>query len=352
MFYKRCIDSLLFIKIHCIINNLSGFGIIKTYFYKKKLMSILVIGGTGTLGRQIVKQAIDEGYQVKCLVRDFRRSAFLKDWGAELIYGDLSKPSTLPLALKGVKVIIDSATIRSTSNYTSETIDWRGKKALVEAAKLVNLKKFISFSVLNATKNPDIPLLDLKIKMEQELEKSGINYTIFQCSGFFQGLISQYALPVLENETIWLPGDSAPVAYLDTQDAAKAVIHTLKTSDYDSKKVSLIGEKFWTPKEIIQLCERLSGKTAKISYIPVFAFSILRRFFRFFEFTWNISDRLQFGEITNDSTSSVKPANELSWPITRLGLEGYLQEYFGKILKKLRETNYQQSQKSDEISFL
>ena len=81
-------------------------------------MSILVIGGTGTLGRQIVKQALDEGYEVKCLVRDFRRSNFLKDWGAELIYGDLSIPSTLPLALKGVKIVIDSANIRSTSNYT------------------------------------------------------------------------------------------------------------------------------------------------------------------------------------------------------------------------------------------
>jgi uncharacterized protein YbjT (DUF2867 family) len=315
-------------------------------------MTILVVGGTGTLGRQIVKQILDEGYQVKCLVRDFRRGAFLKDWGAELVYGDLSLPSTLPLALKGVSVIIDSATIRSTSSYTSETIDWRGKLALIEAAKLVNLKKLISFYVLNASENSSIPLMDLKLKLEEELAASGINYTIFQCSGFFQGLISQYALPVLEDETIWLQGDAAPTAYLDTQDAAKAVVRCLNEPSYDNKIVSLIGEKFWTSKEIIELCERLSGKTAKISYIPSIAFSFLGRFFRLFEFTWNIADRLQFGEISNNSRSSLKPSNEVSWPEGRLGLESYLQEYFGKILKKLRETNYQQSQKSNEISFL
>jgi len=315
-------------------------------------MSILVIGGTGTLGRQIVKQALDEGYQVKCLVRNFRRSSFLKDWGAELIYGDLSIPSTFPLALKGVNIVIDAATIRSTSNYTSETIDWKAKLALLEAAKLVKVKKFMYFSVLNASKNSSIPLMDLKVRMEKEIEKSNLNYTIFQCSGFFQGLISQYALPVLENETIWLPGDSAPVAYLDTQDAAKSIIKCLKTSEYDNKKVSLIGEKFWTPIEIIKLCERLSGKTAKTSYIPMILFSFLRRFFRLFEFTWNIADRLQFGEISTNASFLTKPSNEINWSTKRLDLENYLQEYFSKILKKLRETNYQQSQKSDEISFL
>ena len=149
-----------------------------------------------------------------------------------------------------------------------------------------------------------------------------------------------------------LQGNSAPTAYLDTQDAAKAVVNCLGNTSYDNKTLSLIGEKFWTSKEIIELCERLSGKTAKISYIPFFAFGILRRFFRFFEFTWNIADRLQFGEISTNSRLSEKPKNEVDWPNGRLSLESYLQEYFGKILKKLRETNYQQSQKSNEISFL
>tara|TARA_B100001741_G_C16315363_1_gene487853 strand:- start:125 stop:697 length:573 start_codon:yes stop_codon:yes gene_type:complete len=190
------------------------------------------------------------------------------------------------------------------------------------------------------------------MKVGSELEKSGLKYTIFQCSGFFQGLISQYALPVLENQTIWLPGDSTSTAYIDTQDAAKAVVETLNSDTYTNRSVSLIGEKFWTPKEIIQLCERLSGKTAKLSYIPTIAFGFLKQFFRFFEFTWNIADRLQFGEIQNDASSKEKPQNEIIWKVNRLSLESYFQEYFGKILKKLRETNYQQSQKSDEISFL
>ena len=138
---------------------------------------------------------------------------------------------------------------------------------------------------------------------------------------------------------------------MDTQDAAISIVANLKDADPGTKRIALVGARFWTSEEIVALCERLSGQTAKKIYIPGFLLSILSRFLRSFEFTWNIADRLQFSELNTNSKNPINGLTEVSWEFERLSLENYLQEYFGKIMKKLKETNYQQTQ-NNEISFL
>ena len=120
----------------------------------------------------------------------------------------------------------------------------------------------------------------------------------------------------------------------------------------DCKSFSIVGPKAWTSKEIIELCERLSGEKAQVSYVPFFALSTLRRFFRLFEFTWNIADRLQFSEVLSSKNTSANSQTEIFKIKEILSLEQYLQEYFGQILRKLKEANYQQTQRSSDISFL
>lgn len=56
-----------------------------------KKESVLVVGATGTLGRQIVRQLLDNGYEVRCLIRPRPQPAdFLRDWGAKTVSVSIS----------------------------------------------------------------------------------------------------------------------------------------------------------------------------------------------------------------------------------------------------------------------
>ncbi|MBN4001124.1 SDR family oxidoreductase [Nostoc sp. LPT] len=311
-------------------------------------MTLLIVGATGTLGRQVARRAIDEGYKVRCLVRSSKKAAFLKEWGAELVPGNLRYPDTLAEALEGVTQVIDASTSRPTDSLSIKQVDWEGKVALIQAAKAASVERFIFFSILDADKYPEVPLMEIKRCTELFLAESGLNYTILRLAGFMQGLISQYGIPILEGQPVWVTGNSSPIAYMDTQDIAKFAIRALSVPETENQAFPVVGTRAWSAEEIINLCERLSGKDARVTRMPINLLRAVRGIMRFFQWGWNVADRLAFTEVLasgkqlNASMDEVYTVFDLDQQQTTT-LESYLQEYFSRIMKKLKEVDYQKN---------
>ncbi|KAJ0230943.1 NmrA-like domain-containing protein [Hirschfeldia incana] len=130
--------------------------------------SILVVGATGTLGRQIDRRASDEGYDVRCLVRPRPAPVdFLRDWGATVVN-------------------VHCATGRPEEPI--KTVDWEGKVALIQCAKAVGIQKYVFYSIHNCDKHPEVPLMEIKYCTEKFLQESGLNHITIRLCGFKQAV--------------------------------------------------------------------------------------------------------------------------------------------------------------------
>jgi uncharacterized protein YbjT (DUF2867 family) len=225
-------------------------------------------------------------------------------------------------------------------------VDWQGKVNLIQAAVAAQIERFVFISVLDAEKYRSVPLMEIKYCTEKFLAESGLNYTILKPCGFLQGLIGQYAIPILEGQAVWMAGQVAPTAYMDTQDVARFAVQALVAEAASRKTLPVVGNKAWSGNEIISLCEKLSGKEAKVTRVPLWLLGAVRQFARFFEWSWNSADRLAFAEVL----ATGKPLNaDMTETYQILGLdpkdnttlEVYMQEYFSRIGKKLRELEYE-----------
>ena len=305
-------------------------------------MQVLVVGGTGTLGRQIARQALDAGHSVRCMVRSPRKAAFLQEWGCELTRGDLLEPDSLDYALEGQDAVIDAATARATDSLSAYDIDWTGKQNLFAACRRAGVSRLVFLSVLDAARHRQVPLMDIKACSEAWLAASDLDYTILQVPAFMQGLISQFAIPVLENQTVWVSGTPTPIAYINTQDVARFAVAALAHPETVRRSFPVVGPKAWNTGEITQLCERYTGKSARVVRVPPVLLKLMQGVTSFFEGSLNVAERLAFAEVVSAGTAFDAPMEESYSafgldPADTTRLEDYLREYYDTILKRLRE---------------
>ena len=305
-------------------------------------MQVLVVGATGTLGRQIARQALDAGHQVRCMVRTPRKASFLQEWGCELTRGDLLEPASLDYALEGMDAVIDAATSRPDDPHSVYETDWDGKLNLFRACEKAGVKRLVFLSLLAAEKHRQVPLMDIKYCIEKLLEASELDYTILQGAAFMQGVIGQFAIPVLESQTVWVSGSPTAISYMNTQDVARFAVAALTRPETVRRSFPVVGPKAWNTGEVVQLCERYSSKTARVFRVPPALMQAMQGVCNFFEPAVNVAERLAFAEVTGGSAGLTAPMDE-SYAAFGLDssetttLESYIREYYDTILKRLRD---------------
>jgi uncharacterized protein YbjT (DUF2867 family) len=143
---------------------------------------VLVTGATGYIGGRLVPRLLEEGYRVRCMVRDASRLQG-RPWTnkVEVVEGDASKPETLPAAMEGVW-----ATYYLIHSLT-DTKDYRERDIIVarnfgHAAKAAGVERILYLGGLG---DPEAQL-SVHLRSRQEtggaLREAGVPVTEFRAA--------------------------------------------------------------------------------------------------------------------------------------------------------------------------
>ncbi|GII27684.1 SDR family oxidoreductase [Planotetraspora mira] len=135
--------------------------------------SILVTGGTGTLGVHVVGRLLEAGHLVRVLTRSPRL-----DTPYTVVAGDLTSGAGVDEAVAGADTIMHLATDPMVMGA-----DLEGTRRLVEAARRAGTAHLVFISIVGVDRNPYF-YYRAKHAAERVIEASGLPYTILRTTQF------------------------------------------------------------------------------------------------------------------------------------------------------------------------
>jgi len=194
-------------------------------------MKILVTGGTGKVGSEVVKELRKRGAAVRALVRKKGPSTQFPD-GVEVVVGDMLDPVSVRKALDGVdKLYLLNAVVAD--ELTQGLIAY-------DLARKLKVQQVVYHSVFKAEHFRDVPHFAAKVAIEGALREFEVPFTIIRPNYFFQNDLSLKDL--LTGPGVYpMPLGTTGVSAVDVRDIAEAAAVALTTDGHLGKTYNLNG---------------------------------------------------------------------------------------------------------------
>lgn len=240
-------------------------------------MNVFLTGGTGFVGREVLRQLVVAGHQVRLLVRNAQTPVarqLASEPGIELWPGDLSEAGPLVRALHGTDAVIHLVGIISEFGRQSfENVHVRATQNLVGAAQAAGVKRFVHMSALGTRPHSVSRYHQTKWIAEQAVSQSSLDWTIFRPSLIygpgdrFVNLFARLAqwspvLPVLG------PGRALlqPVA---VEDVARCFVGALGEPRSIRQTLDVCGPAQLTLPQILEVIGSVTGRKRWIVRVPL-----------------------------------------------------------------------------------
>lgn len=230
-------------------------------------LSILLLGGTGTIGRATAQALRAQGHRVTALIRPGADAALLP--GCTVIRGELT-PDTLASAMIGADAVISCLASRTGELKDAWAIDHAANSAALKSAVSAEVRHFVLLSAICVQK-PLLAFQHAKLAFEAELQSAPLNWTIVRATAFFKSLSGQVAR-VQQGRPFLVFADGTLTACKPISDADLGRFLALTLTDPAKRnRVLPIGGPgpAITPLDQAAMLERLTGQPVRIKHVPV-----------------------------------------------------------------------------------
>ncbi|MDD2901033.1 MAG: complex I NDUFA9 subunit family protein [Syntrophales bacterium] len=249
-------------------------------------MRVLVTGGTGFVGRYVVRELLARGHEVRCLVRPGSVGKVAAGEGMEVFTGDALHPEAVVRAAAGCEAVVHLVGIIREfpgRGVTFEQVHVQATENVVNAAKDAGAQRFLHMSALGARPEPADPYHVTNFRAEELVQQSGLPYTIFRPSViygpedqsinlFIKQIKTLRIVPVIGNGLYQM--QPVPVATV-----AQAFALALELSQTENKTYEVGGPEPLTFNAIIDtLAEVLGRKVLKV-HIMVWSLRLMAGLF-------------------------------------------------------------------------
>lgn len=217
-------------------------------------MKVLVTGASGNVGRLVVRTLAEQKVTVRAVVRRQESAAALRAWnlaGVEVVVTDLADENAVPALVDGI-----DAVFLVTANVADQLTQ---EQQVIRAAAAAGVQRLVKLSVGGASPEAPLALARVHYAAEQELEASGLAYTVLRPAFFMDNLL-QYIPWIDASGQLPLPTGDGAMAMIHSQDIADVAAVELTSAFTDNRDLTLTGPEALTIDQALDRVGEIVGR--------------------------------------------------------------------------------------------